>query len=248
MPLYKQIGTPHLHFKEVDSTNAVARRQIDQHSAPEGMLITADIQTHGRGQYGRTWISAERQNILMSVILKPTFLSISSQFDLNIAVSLAVADIISQFCPDTRIKWPNDIYVGDNKIAGILIQNFIQGQQIAHAIIGIGINVSQKEWPPEILNVTSLVREGLKEIKSDELIQILCDELEKRYNGLEENKDDFRKEYTNQLYRLHQTTSFFLNEQEQIGKILGVDEIGRLIIEQNNGIKAFNHGEIKLII
>ena len=242
------IGKPRIHFEEVDSTNEVARKLIDKGEVSEGTIITADIQTRGRGQFGRVWNSESSQNVLLSIILAPSFLPVVRQFDLNRAVSMAVLKTVQDYCFQTTIKWPNDIYAGDRKIAGILIQNFIQGRNFAHSIVGIGLNVHQKSWPPEVPNATSIALESDSEVTIDELLGKLCRQMTFYYDLLKNNDSYLNQEYVQHLFRLHQITSFTSGNNPFTGMIHGVDDLGRLQVEQNGRIEAYNHGEISMIL
>lgn len=111
---------PHKHFPQVDSTNQEARRLIEKGDIAHGLVISADYQTHGRGQLGRSWHSESAQNAMLSIVLAPETMLVKDQFFLNIAVSLGVADMIEDYGLEVYVKWPNDIYVSDKKICGIL--------------------------------------------------------------------------------------------------------------------------------
>ena len=132
-------GAKHYHLSEIDSTNNYALNLLSKSTPAEGTTISADFQTHGRGQYGRDWLSESTKNLLSSIILYPDFLPANEQFSLSKAVSLAVRNCINSFLPskEIRIKWPNDIYCDDKKIAGILIQNLLTGNKINVSVIGI---------------------------------------------------------------------------------------------------------------
>lgn len=242
------IGKHKLHFTQVDSTNTEAKRLIEKGNAKEGTLITADYQTHGRGQYGRNWDSQIGQNVIMSLVLSPIFLKIKDQFLLNMCVSLAVANTVRSLCGKVTVKWPNDIYVGQAKISGILIQNFIQATTIKHTIVGIGLNVNQKEWPADVVNATSLSIETKSSYAISEIVQLICEHTNVMYDRLQLSPKSLLQEYEEYLFRKNEIASFSVQDNFFSGIIRGVDDIGRLIVEQD-GIRAvYLHGEIQHVI
>ena len=143
-----------VHFKEIDSTNNQARR--DMEPASDRTVWLADFQTSGRGQKGNGWESRPGENLTFSMLLKPKAFLPERQFSLSQAVALSVMECLREYGADTKIKWPNDIYAGDRKICGILIENTISGDKLSASIAGIGININQQEFSPAIPNPVSL--------------------------------------------------------------------------------------------
>ena len=139
-----------IHLKEVHSTNRYTAEMLSN-SVPiaDGSVIMADFQTAGKGQLAAIWESMPKENLLLSVYYRPHFLKIADQFMLSIAISLAICDFLKKYIENVTIKWPNDIYVGDQKIAGILIENSVQQDVIKNSIIGIGLNINQKDLFPD---------------------------------------------------------------------------------------------------
>ena len=137
------IGDLIIELSEIDSTNNYAMRLINEGMAEHGMAILADFQTNGKGQHGNIWQAQESKNLLCSIILDTHGFPLEKQFLLNTMACLAVADTLIQqyLLQDVSIKWPNDIYAGKRKIAGILIENQIRGVSWSHAVIGIGLNI-----------------------------------------------------------------------------------------------------------
>lgn len=144
------------HIAETTSTNDLAREEHYGH----GDVICAERQTAGRGQRGHTWTSPEGVNLLFSVVLCPTFLPAGEQFLLSQAVALALVDTLGTCGIDARIKWTNDIYAGDRKLVGILIEHHLAGGRLARTVAGIGINVNQTEFDPALPNPTSMALEA----------------------------------------------------------------------------------------
>ena len=142
------------------STSAVLAAMPD---APEGTVVVTDCQTAGRGQRGNTWEAEPGKNLTFSILLRPCSIHAARQFELSMLVALAVADAIdSRFRAAgidrrTTVKWPNDIYVGDSKICGTLIENKLDGCNIDRAIVGIGIDVNQRVFTSDAPNPASMI-------------------------------------------------------------------------------------------
>ncbi|MFC2175999.1 biotin--[acetyl-CoA-carboxylase] ligase, partial [Bacteroidota bacterium] len=177
------IGLNTIHLPCVDSTNNYARELVHDKMPIEGTLIIADEQTIGKGQRENSWVSEAKMNLTGSYILNPVFLAAQNQFFLSVVVALAVSDLVSLFLANeesVKIKWPNDILVNNQKIAGILIENTLQGAHIEASIVGIGLNVNQIEFQNE-LNATSLKLISAKSFELKTVIQQLNKTLEQYY-------------------------------------------------------------------
>lgn len=141
-------------YKETDSTNF--RLAMERDTAPHGQIFAALFQSEGRGQRGNTWESRAGENLTFSILLKPSDIYLREQFCISQAVALGIVAWLGDKGVDARIKWPNDIYVGDKKICGILIENYAQGNLIVQSIAGVGLNLSQTAFSEDIPNATSL--------------------------------------------------------------------------------------------
>ncbi len=139
----------------IDSTNEEAKRHISD--IDNLSVLSAYEQTEGRGQRGNTWTSTPGENLMFSIVLKNPKISARDQFSINEITSLSVVDFLSQHGISARIKWPNDIYVGSKKICGILIENSLRGSDISSSIIGIGLNINQRNFDVNLPNPTSMV-------------------------------------------------------------------------------------------
>ena len=242
------LGYKRIHLDHIDSTNEEVKRKLQSQEIPEGLIISTDFQTKGRGQFDRAWESLIGQNITLSVVLRPTFLNIRDQFYLNICSALAVCDTVGYYCDNASIKWPNDIYIQDQKVAGILIENYVQADQIKTSILGIGLNVFQEEWTDAVSNATSLSVQSTTELDKNEIFEKLVENLNQYYNQIKGDKVDMRAAYVDRLYRRERKCGFVVNDQNIEGYIQGIDELGRLTIKQNDEIMAYDHGNIKMVI
>lgn len=160
------------HFlEETTSTNDEARNPRYGH----GDAICAERQTAGRGQRGHTWSSEEGRNLMFSLVWEPRFLPVSEQFLLSEAVALALTDLFGGYGIDARIKWTNDIYAGDRKLVGILIEHNLTGDRLSRTIVGIGVNVNQTRFDPSLPNPSSMCLETGCEYDRQEVLHRLGD-------------------------------------------------------------------------
>jgi BirA family biotin operon repressor/biotin-[acetyl-CoA-carboxylase] ligase len=141
-------------LERVDSTNDEARRHISE--IDNLSVVSALEQTKGRGQRGNRWSSQPGENLTFSLVVKDFRIKANEQSAISQATALSLVDLLSRHEIKARIKWPNDIYAGDEKICGILIENSLKGSEIDWSIIGIGLNVNQTTFPEDLPNPTSM--------------------------------------------------------------------------------------------
>ena len=237
-------------FEMLPSTNQYAQELLSKSKPVEGTVISAQNQHAGRGQIGSSWEAAPGQNLTLSIILYPQFLAIQHQFQLNQSISLGVRDFIAKYVQKpVKIKWPNDIYVNDNKIAGILIQNTLAGQKISSSIIGIGININQKEFITNPPNPTSLALENNASFDLRLMQNALCECLEPRYLQLKSGRTGvLYQNYLTHLYR-YKAWANFRRADESIfrGKITGISPLGKLRVESADGVEEFGVKEVGFV-
>ncbi len=238
-----------MYLESVDSTNSYLKNSSNN-KPEEGLLVYTKEQLAGRGQRENHWESETNKNLLLSFIVYPVFLKADEQFILSKFVSLAMFDFLSQFIDNVYIKWPNDIYINNKKIAGVLIENTIKGKLISSSVIGIGININQEHFRKDIPNPISLKMITQKTYDIHELLHLFIDKLNNWYNKLlsgEIKKID--KLYLGSLFRYNEIHNFMVNDKKIRAKIIGIDENGRLMIEMENGsIEVFAFKEIKYCI
>lgn len=246
------IGKVLIHIPSITSTNTYAIDLLSKSNPTEGTVITTDNQTAGRGQIGSLWESEAYKNITMSVILYPKFLNVQEQFNLHKISSIALFNLVKDCLgkENLKIKWPNDLYMKNSKLAGILIQNSLKSQLIQSTVIGIGLNVNQTQFHSNAPNPGSLSTFAGENFSLKTLIADLCFYLEKAYlnlkNGDRSTLDD---QYTQNLYKYMEWAEFRdFHDKEFKGRIIGVDKLGRLQIETKDEIKQFNFKEVKFII
>ena len=205
----------------------------------------------GRGQKGTVWQSEPGKNLTFSVLLTPTFLDPKQQFVLTAAISLAVARWLEALTRvDVKIKWPNDIYIADRKIGGILIENILKGKTWKSAVVGIGINVNQTSFPAEIRARTTSVKQILhRDCHVSELLADLCNYIEREYIALKLGRFEVvLADYKQRLYRRDELHPYLVEGINVSGVLRGVSETGRLQIDFNGHCVDFDIKEIAFVI
>lgn len=217
----------------------------------EGDIILAQRQTAGRGQRGHTWESREGENLTFSLLLEPLFLSPSEQFLISECVALGVCDALLHYGIEAQIKWTNDIYVGDKKLAGILIEHKLQGSALARTVAGIGLNVNQKAFSDDLPNPISMAQATGREFDREQVLQTVATSLMARYEQLREGgAKELQADYHQRLYRLDQEHCYALPDGSRFrGIIRGVEPTGALRIENERGeLLSFLFKEVEFVI
>jgi BirA family biotin operon repressor/biotin-[acetyl-CoA-carboxylase] ligase len=243
------IGSNIERILELESTNNYAATQLLTKRLPEGSVFVADSQVGGRGQASNVWESEPNKNLTFSIIIYPEFLEIRRQFELSKAISLGVADFLRDKTNCVAIKWPNDIYIGKGKVAGILIENSIKIDRISSSIVGIGLNINQQVFAGNAPNPVSLnqITGEVYDLKAS--LDHLCLKIDTRYRQLRNREfTQIDDAYTEMLYQSGCWSSYSDENGEFEGKILGVDHIGRLMIETRVGkVNKYDFKEVTFI-
>jgi BirA family transcriptional regulator, biotin operon repressor / biotin---[acetyl-CoA-carboxylase] ligase len=229
------IGSDIIRLKETESTNSYMMDQLSKGMPTEGTVVIADYQSTGRGTDGSKWESEPGLNLTFSFILYPRFLTPEAQFYLNKTISLGLSDLVHELLPmrdDIRIKWPNDIYIGNEKVAGTLIQNGVKGSSFDFSIIGIGLNVNQNSFPSDATNPVSLMVITNSAFDLEAIFNQLLIKLEYRLNQLIKGElKEIDREYLERLYRINQLAGYAYEGKSIKAKITGVNRFGQLILE-----------------
>jgi BirA family biotin operon repressor/biotin-[acetyl-CoA-carboxylase] ligase len=245
------VGQNLITLKEVDSTNTFLKNTLSNSKPlPEGTVIMAEGQYAGRGQQQNRWHSDAGKNLTFSILLKPSFIAISDQFDLTRAISLGVYDALYPLLGDgLKIKWPNDIYYNDMKLGGMLIENAIQGSQIKHAVIGIGLNINQDSFPEYLPNATSIKQILQGDYDLHRILSDICSHVEAWYLKLKAGQVDVvRKEYLSRLYWLGEYKRFRSSAGEFEGTVNNVLNSGLLVVKNSFETDlTFNFKEIEFL-
>ena len=236
------------HFlEETTSTNDEARNPRYGH----GDAICAERQTAGRGQRGHTWSSEEGRNLMFSLVWEPRFLPVSEQFLLSEAVALALTDLFGGYGIDARIKWTNDIYVGDKKLVGILIEHSYSGPTLARTIAGIGINVNQTEFDPALPNPVSMAMVAGRTFDRGEVLEAFRRHIGIRYAQLElDERETLQRDYRERMYRLGERHTFrYPDGTPTEASIEGVRPTGELLLRHADGtLREYLFKEIEFVI
>jgi len=237
-----------VHFlPQCHSTNEEAQKLLKNKKTIEGEVVIAETQLSGKGQRGNKWESEPGKNLTFSIILKPTSIKIPDQFGLHIITSLAIYDsLYSILGKKLKIKWPNDIYYGDRKLGGILIENAIRANSIENAIIGIGLNVNQTEF--SMAKATSLAEICLQKFDKNDMLERILLNLEKRYLKVKlDGTEQFFDQYKLRLYKYQTQHSFKDISGSFKGKIINIDKSGQLMIETEDQIRSYSFKEVEFL-
>lgn len=228
---------------EIDSTNSFVARNIS--TLQSGSVIAAHRQSAGRGQRGNSWESEPFANLTFSMLLRPADFPANKQFHLSEAVAVAITESIEKkCCISAKIKWPNDIYFNDLKLAGILIEHALMGRNILHTIIGVGLNVNQRKFFSDAPNPVSLAQIADKEFDLDTLLYDVCLRIEQRVDALRSDTDfnDIHSLYMNRLWRNDKCFHKFRDVASgniYLGQIADIEPMGHLIVNEHS-----NYGQI----
>lgn len=234
-------------FKEtLDSTNNYAAKLLQAGELTHGTVIMSGEQTAGRGQRGAVWAAEPYKNLIFTCFLEYDNLSVSNHQSITHFVSLALFDFLSFFGISASIKWPNDILVGNQKIAGVLIENQLENSLLKSSIIGVGLNVNQTEFGK--FNATSLTLQKKESFSLETVYMKFIECLQNRFNQLQfKDLEGLRTDYLNQLWLINQLSMFEDQTGVFEGKILGTDDFGRLIVEKDGYQNNYDLKEIKFL-
>ncbi len=240
-------GNSLILLDDVESTNSYLANLTQQQKLADGTVVWAQFQWAGKGQRENHWQSEKGKNLTFSILYFPKNIKVGQEFLLMQSVSVGIAKYLKQYCDAVKVKWPNDIYVAERKIAGILIENNIKGEHLSQVIIGVGLNVNQQHFFELSSKATSLAKElnyfmVLKETFDSLLTAIENAYLQWQYG----NNKTTEQNYLKLLYKLHEWHEYTLPEGKKLwGKIVAVLPSGHLEVETRNGEKLhFAHKEI----
>ncbi len=238
------------HFSQIDSTNNLLRTLIASGEADHLTYVTADYQTSGRGQIGNTWESEAGKNLLLSVALFPKDLDVHRHFSLSMAVSVAIVEAIETQGVTLKLKWPNDVYYGDKKLGGILIENNIVSSQISSSIVGLGLNVNQEIFRSDAPNPISL--KNILKIETDvkKIGVLIVENIGKWMERVDDRRYDIKQKYMSYLYRFDGKYYRFLDAQgEFVARIVDVEVDGHLVLEDEGGnVRRYLFKEVSYLL
>ncbi|QJD97118.1 biotin--[acetyl-CoA-carboxylase] ligase [Mucilaginibacter robiniae] len=237
-------------LKEVDSTNTYLKNILaNSEPVPEGTVIMAESQYAGRGQQQNKWFAEPGKSLAFSLLLKPAFLPINQQFDLTRIVSLGVHDALQPLTGNQlKVKWPNDVYVNQRKLGGILIENQVQGSTLKSAIVGVGLNINTSQFPDWVPNAISLKQILHTDYDLKALLLEICEAIGKWYIKLQAGETSLiRQQYLQALYRFNEEHFYKRNHEVIEGRIVGVTDSGLLEVQQPDGVQRYNLKEIEFL-
>ena len=227
-----------IRLDEVDSTNSYLRR-LDMQDDQRLTLVTAEFQSAGRGADTNRWESERAKNLLFSLRLMPKSLPARRMFAISEVAALAVRDALNASAPGFRIKWPNDIYYENSKVAGILIENDLQGAKIRCSTIGIGINVNQRRFLSDAPNPRSLADIVGHDIERHLVLERFMERVMHYMKSLDDGKDDvldaLHEHYKEGLYRMGEEHKFIDDTGMFCATIVDVEQSGHLILQDTEG-------------
>ena len=250
LKIFPVIGQPFIVLNTIDSTNNYAMQQVNEGSVTPGTTWFAMEQTAGKGQRGKQWLSPPGENLMMTTVLEPRLLALSHQFMLSASIALAAYDCFSKYAgEETGIKWSNDLYWRDRKAGGILIENVLRGGSWQYAIVGIGININQAQFPPHLPNPVSLRHITGKDWDAIVLAKELCACIQQRFDKLmPANFEAILEEYKSHLFRWQQPGLYKQGDQYFEAIIRDVIPDGRLVLEKNGEKMLLGFGEVEFVI
>jgi len=251
-------GISRINLAVVDSTNLFLREMLNEEGTglvrsasqlPGFTLVVADDQTAGRGQQGNSWETERGKNLTFSLLCHPDFIRPSEQFLLSQCMAVAVREALASHVEGVEVKWPNDIYVGDRKISGTLIECDLQGKHIANCIIGVGININQTEFRSDAPNPTSLRLLTGRDHDREEVLSAIMDGFLRYYGWLQEGRNEaLRERYMQHLYRRFGMHRYSDVRGEFMAEIAAIEPTGHMLLRFENGqVVRYEFKEVRFL-
>lgn len=242
-----QIGRKIIRLESVDSTNNYIANLLKVGELSNGTVILSDEQFAGRGQRDAEWLTKPGENLTFSFFIDNVNLSVHKQFYLTFVVSLALVELLKKFGIEAKIKWPNDIYVREQKIAGVLIENQLSGASVKNSIIGIGLNINQLDFGR--LNATSIRKEiDVQKVPMD-VLYMFIEQFNSSYENFSESmREELKSNYLKSLFQFNEIHCYEDVKGEFKGEIVNVLDSGHLEIRRETGIHQYDLKEIKFIL
>ena len=232
-----------VHLEETDSTN----RWLREEGGEEDVLVWTDYQSAGRGCGTNRWESERGKNLLFSLLIHPVVVRPSEQFRISMSISLAIVSALSDYTDGWSIKWPNDIYWHDRKICGILIENRLAGSHIRDCVIGIGLNVNQKEFKSEAPNPVSMLQLEGKEWDREEVLRGIIDLFVWQLEHF--RRDKIREKYRRHLYRREGFHNYRDAKGDFEAELVTVEDDGHLVLRDKAGnLRSYAFKEVQFVI
>ena len=223
-----------ISLDETSSTNRYAK-ELPEDESHELTLVTAEFQTAGRGAGTNKWESERSKNLLFSIIAYPQQLLANQMFALSEVTALAIWDALNSYANGFQIKWPNDIYFGDKKAVGMLIENDLQGKCVRRSVIGVGVNINQTVFLSDAPNPISLAQILGREEDRNQVLDRIMQQFTYYYGMMEkEQYAELHNLYMQHLYRKGEFHSYSDDKGTFVARIIDVEPSGHLILEDEN--------------
>ena len=238
------------HFEQIDSTNAFLQRQQSE-SDIRNWVVSADEQTAGKGMGSNSWESEVRKNLTFSLAVDMGFLPAERQFLLSEAVPLGIVEVLDKLLPAEKlsIKWPNDIYYGNRKLAGILINSTIKANMMDISIIGIGLNVNQmqfQDWPTHPISMKMITG---KDYDLQPLLEQIAEHIIIKVEQLKSDPNSIEQAYLKRLFRYRTWADYEVGGKALRLFMTGIDQFGRLqLVDEQQTFYTFDIKEIKFVL
>jgi BirA family transcriptional regulator, biotin operon repressor / biotin---[acetyl-CoA-carboxylase] ligase len=243
------LGRRFWYYRKMDSTNRYLHDLPDERLS-HGLVCLADSQLKGKGQFGRTWYSSPEQNLTFTIVLLPVT---NTRIQLiSLAVMLALKETISATTGcESDIKWPNDLLVSEKKVAGLLTESRYNGQNLGRILLGVGINVNQQKFAPELEGIATSIRHhtGGHPIDRSLLLAVLLNRLEPLLPAAEEGDVELIRNINRSIRGYGKWVSLLVDAKREDTpvKILGVNEYGYLmVLTANDDVKTFTHEQVRI--
>ena len=236
------------YIPTTQSTNIFLKEKLKTETLPEFFAVRTAFQTAGKGQIGNSWEAERGKNLLCSMLLYPHHIAIQEQFIISQIISVAIVNTLKEYCTGFEIKWPNDIYFGNKKIGGILIENSLRASQIEYSIIGIGLNINQKVFKSDAPNPISLAQIIGKNVSVKTILSKLIYQIKEFHQT--SNYSPIKQNYLKYLFRGNGIYRFKTPQSEVFeASIYKIEDDGQLILKtKNNVIQSFYFKEVEFVL
>lgn len=241
-----EIGRKIIHLDSVDSTNNYAANLLKAGQIESGTVIMADEQFAGRGQRAAVWSANSGENLTFSFFIDNVNLSVDRQFVLTQLVSMSLIELLAKLGLTATIKWPNDIYCGERKIVGVLIENQLHGSVVKSAIVGVGLNMNQSEFKG-FQATSTFLETGFRRIPKEVLLSYTVSFTTAWNKYMDGHYQRLKADYLKRLYRLNQDSQFSDVEGIFTGKITNVLDSGKLEVQKADKTHYFEVKEIQFL-
>lgn len=245
----KWLGHDFRYFSEIDSTNSYIKR-LKSDDVTHGLVCLAEYQTGGRGQYNRPWVSEAGKNLMFTMTFKPA--TKYRLFSLSMVTAHAIAEVIEpKIMKPVRIKWPNDLYIDDRKLGGVLTESIFNGNELDRLIIGVGLNINQGSFPMTAgSNPTSLALVAGSLFNRESLMAQILQSMESSYSAWERNDSELIKSVNRRLIGYGRQVKLTIDGKltEAPYKLLGMDENGHLVVlDEEMDVITFTWQQVRVV-